>query len=155
MLASLSVNAAIIDINARTDVLETNPVTEFFTAGTYDVTPIGVSQGGLYNAWNPYGVGPYWAHVYFIESDEFLVRRGEYLGLFSTELEALAHAESATFTLTADRNVNFGVVDSFYDDNIGGISLSVTPSPVPLPPAFLLFSSALAVLFVGVRRRRV
>lgn len=55
------INAGIVNIDARTNST-TNPVVMFFDAGTYEVTPIGVSDGGTYNAWNPW-IGDYFLLV--------------------------------------------------------------------------------------------
>ncbi len=54
LLCAQPSSALIIDIDGTSNNLA-NPVTVFLTAGTYSVTPIGISGGGLYDAWNPFG----------------------------------------------------------------------------------------------------
>lgn len=44
-------NTAIVNINSRSNSAA-NPVELFLDAGIYDVTPIGISDGGIYDAWN-------------------------------------------------------------------------------------------------------
>ena len=44
----------IVNLNAATNSL-TNPVNVYLQAGTYLVEPIGISNGGAFNAWNPWG----------------------------------------------------------------------------------------------------
>ncbi len=51
------VHGDIVNINARTNTT-TNPVVISFDAGTYDVVPIGISDGGAFNAWNAWSGGP-------------------------------------------------------------------------------------------------
>ncbi len=53
LFASQNAEAIIIDINARTNG-EGNHVQQFFNAGTYNVTPVGVADGGLWDAWSPW-----------------------------------------------------------------------------------------------------
>ena len=148
------VNAAIININARTSTT-TNPVVEYFTAGTYDVIPIGVEDGGTYNAWNAWGYVnlPHsgWINSYSLSSDEFDAFT-VYDGVkYATDLLALDNAITTSFTLTSNGYVNFFITDSPYSDNIGGISLNV--NPVPVPAAVWLLGTGLAGL-VGTRIRR-
>ena len=135
--------ASLVNINARING-KTNPIILYLDAGTYNVTPIGINDGGLYNAWDYYGSHHTWINRYMVSSNEFdpfLV--GTHVN-YRTDLEALAHAESTSFTLVSDEYVNFYVADTNYADNIGGISLNVTP--VPLPGAIWLLGSG----FVGL-----
>jgi hypothetical protein len=46
--------STVVNLNAVTNSLN-NPVNLFLQAATYSVEPIGVSDGGLYNAWNAWG----------------------------------------------------------------------------------------------------
>lgn len=48
-------NAVIIDLNSRVNDLN-NPVNLNLDAGTYNIDPIGTADGGLYNAWNAWGI---------------------------------------------------------------------------------------------------
>ena len=147
-------NAEIININARTNTT-TNPVVEFFTAGTYDVTPIGVADGGAYNAWNAWGYvslpSAGWVNPYSLSSIEFSAYTvGDWVR-YSTDLLALSNAVDTSFTLASDGNVNFFITDSPYCDNIGGISLDV--NPVPVPGAVWLLGSGLVGLGVARIKR--
>jgi len=132
-------NAVIVNINSVTNH-DGNPVSIFFNAGTYDVTPIGVDNGGAFNAWNAwsyvagcdsngencsYG----WLNRYYIYSSEF----GEMLltdhNRYANQSLALSNAISTSFTLTNDATVDFYIWDgdngSESWDNSGGISLDI------------------------------
>lgn len=56
-----------------------------------------------------------------------------------------------TFTLGAAQNVRFFVIDSFYDDNTGGVSLNV--SGVPESSTWALLIAGFGLLGAGLRRR--
>ena len=148
-------SAAIIDLNARTTTT-TNPVIIHFSAGTYDVTPIGVADGGAYNAWNAWGFVSLpsngWLNKYSLSSSEFPAYTVGQGTPYATDLIALSNAVGTTFTLTSDGDVNFFITDNPYSDNIGGISLSITA--VPEPNAILLVSSGIAALGVTRVSRR-
>lgn len=150
-------NAAIVDINAKTNTT-TNPVIMFFDAGTYDVTPIGVADGGEYNAWNAWigGSNPPsnagWLNSYSLSSDEFPAYTvSDNTTRYSTDLLALSNALGTSFTLSSAGNVNFFITDSAYWDNVGGISLDV--NPVPIPAAFWLLGTGF-IGIVGLRAKR-
>ncbi len=151
--------AATININARTNDAA-NPVVSFFTAGEYDVIPIGKADGGLYNAWNAWGLFlPYWFNNYSISSDEFTVAIGDFSILYPTDISALDHAEATHFTLSTNALVNFYINDTPISDNIGGISLQVnfvptTASAVPIPSAIWLFSAGIISLLSVSRKRK-
>jgi hypothetical protein len=53
-LAGRSAQALVVNIDATTNNLA-NPVDVVLAAGTYSVTPIGTADGGVYDAWNPWG----------------------------------------------------------------------------------------------------
>ena len=95
------VNAATININARTNTI-TNPIVEYFTAGTYEVTPIGVADGGAHNAWNAWGsvslpdMG--WINQYSLSSNEFSAYTVHDGVIYATDLLALDNAVIAQFT---------------------------------------------------------
>jgi hypothetical protein len=55
LLAARPGAALIIDIDATANNFGT-PVSVFLAAGTYTVAPIGTAGGGLYDAWNPWGL---------------------------------------------------------------------------------------------------
>ena len=149
-------NAAIVNINAKTNTT-TNPVVMQFNAGTYDVTPIGIADGGAYNAWNAWIGGSFppsyagWLNWYSLSSDEFDAYTVTDNTIYSTDLLALSYALGTSFTLTSAGDVNFFITDNPYWDNVGGISLDV--NPVPIPPALLLLGSGL-VGIVGIRFKK-
>ena len=150
------VNAATININARTNTT-TNPAVVYFTAGTYDVTPIGVADGGAYNAWNAWGVvnlpSNGWLNAYSLSSIEFSAYTVGDGVKYATDLLALSNATVTSFTLAADRNVNFFISDNPYSDNIGGISLDVNPVPVP-GTVWLLGSGLFGISVARIRKNK-
>ncbi|PHS31373.1 MAG: hypothetical protein COA95_06120 [Methylophaga sp.] len=155
-IASIAANAATVDLNAET---ASNAVMLDLTAGTYNVT----AYAGTYTAWNAWG-NTYgcdgngancthgWINNYSIDTPEtgsFLTTNGM---RYETAELALLNALSVTFTLLSDATVKFFIQDAPYGDNVGGISLMVNPSAVPVPAAAFLFAPAL-IGFMGLRRK--
>lgn len=152
-------NALIIDIDAvanNTYNPSGNTIDIWLTAGTYEVTPVGVADGGAYNAWDAWGSGRTWVNSYEYSSTEFGTQ-GFWDGIkYATALEALNNAIVSSFTLTSDGYVSFYNSDPGYGDNLGGISLSVIQknTQVPEPSTMLLLGTGLAV-FAGATRRKL
>lgn len=148
-------NGAIVNINAVSNTT-TNPVVLHLDAGTYEVVPIGVADGGAYNSWNAWGyVGlpdRGWINNYSLSSDEFEAYTISDGGRYATDLIALENAQSTSFTLTSAGDVSFFITDRPYSDNLGGMSLDV--NAVPVPGAVLCLFSGLIVL-VATRRREI
>jgi len=167
-VTSFNVSAAIVNINSITNN-ESSPVSISLDAGTYEVTPIGVADGGSFNAWNAWNGGQVigcdsngencgagWLNWYYFSSSEF----GEILNwdgvIYANASLALANSISTSFTLTSSAIVNFYIKDGTNGDlawdNTGGISLNVG-SLVPIPATVWLFGSGLLGL-IGIARRR-
>lgn len=146
-----------------------NPVVLSFDAGTYTLQPIGVADGGAYNAYSLHDAWPNtWVWWYMLSSTEL----GEVAvsadpptppggGYYATEMDAFAAATSYTFTLTHADNVNFWIHDGpngweYCPDNVGGVSLSFdnNPAPVPEPATVLLFGAGIAGLVDSRLRRK-
>lgn len=158
VLCSFSVNANIININSLTNTPE-NPITFYLSAGTYDVTPIGTADGGLYDAWNASRTRPRWVNAYSISSDEFAAFRTWDSTEYLTPLLALENATSTNFTLSTAGNVNFFNGDSFHPDNFGGISLKVTPAVASVPelnskPLPIVFFLVVFILLSWLERKK-
>lgn len=149
-------HASTININAVSNNY-LNPVNFFFTAGTYDLTPIGVANGGAYNAFSThYSFANSWLWRYTMSSAELGVINVNHIGYSPTEMAAFATAVTTSFTLTADASVSFAIYDgpggyAWSGDNVGGISLAT--SVVPVPSSIFLLGSGL--LGIGFVRRRL
>jgi len=157
IIAPITANAATVDINAKTNTSD-NPVELFLTAGTYNVNPF----EGVYESWNAWGrvkncngdiCGNGWINNYSITTPTDTIFTSNRTRYRTADL-ALLNALSTSFTLSSDATVKFYIRDSYYRDNIGGISLDVSAdiSSVPVPAAAFLFAPAL-LGFMGLRRK--
>ena len=152
---STCLNAAIININSVSNTTQ-NPVSVYFDAGTHILNPIGVADGGNYNAWSTHiGAAGSWLWRYNISSNELGIIEVNHLPYSQTEMDAFATAVSASFTLTTGAFVDLYVYDgpggyAYAGDNYGGISLST----VPVPPAIWLFGTGLIGLFSATGRKK-
>jgi len=140
-------SATIINLDGTTG----DPVSIFLATGMYDITPIGVEAGGLYNAYDGSNDHPgNWVHAYTISSEELgstLLWDGT---VHESDLEALANAVSTQFAITFDQEVAFFIFDTSYADNDGGVSLRL--QPVPEPSTLILLALGILGLYM-VRAR--
>lgn len=162
-------NAVIIDLNSLTNDIS-NPVTisGISASSVIDITPVGIGGGGLYDAWNAWGgavVGcngggencsQGWIHnwSFFVDADTSVIS-GRATTVYATPGQALAAAGSR-LGITGISSISFFIPDSFYADNIGGVSLNIEisrPVRVPEPGGLALFGAAFALL--GLTRRRI
>lgn len=143
-------SATVINLDSLVNTYS-NTVDLELTSGQYTVTPI----QDLYTSWNAWGntSGDHgWINNYSLVSSEFaayLVSDGI---RYKTPEDAFLNAVSTSFTLLTDTTVSFYIGDSYYKDNIGGISLSV--APVPEPATLILLGTGLIGLCTYRRSRK-
>jgi len=136
-----------------------NPVVMGFDAGTYQVDPVGIMDGGAYDAVSMHYSWPdSWVHKYTIESSQF-ARISVSTGYRATPAEALANAISSSFTLTSPGNVSFYIWDGpngyeYRYDNTYGVSLLVNPQTKPIPAPASVILVAIGTSMLGWLRRR-
>jgi len=147
----------IIDIDSIANNNLGNAVSISFAPGRYDVTPIGTSNGGAYDAWNwNFGIvadcdgsgancRKGWINNYIVKVDGAPEQRISDGIKYLDPLLALDNALGTSFTLTAETNVSFYIPDLVPLDNEGGISLDVTA--VPVPGAAWLFGTGILGLW--------
>ena len=137
-----------------------NGATLNLAAGDYQITyvsgawnPWGTNPSGCDNAGQCSGVGWYNAFTWTTTSGSTTFWDGiRWQNSTLAEVSGQNHSP-INFTLSQTQAVNFYIGDNPYYDNSGGISLSVTPAPVPLPAAAWLLGSGLLGLF-GMARRK-
>lgn len=128
------------------------PLSIYFDPGEYITTPI----VGVYTAYSFGGVPGYGA-AYNIAYDQQNVltfgegSQGPNLGWPDPET-AFARSAVGAFKLEQGQNVYFGVPDSFWPDNVGGVSLRV--SAVPEPETFAMMLAGLGLLGLVGRRKQ-
>jgi len=124
-----------VNIDARTND-SLHPVSVLFAAGSYEIRPVGMAEGGSYNAWTSQESRVTWFHRYCVESDEFFFCQGNSKGGRS-DLKALEGATGRRFTLREPQFVRFYIEDGVYADNAGGVSMHFEAVP---SPALLILS---------------
>lgn len=169
--------ATTINLDAHTHIIGTgvssNPYQMTFDAGDYQIFPIGISDGGQFNAYSPWsfnsgdcltnpscipGEGTGYMYRFGVNNgSELLIDPAlTWDGLvYASSIDALQNAKSSGeyyITLTQTTTLDFFIPTGFpLNDNRGGISLTV--NPVPVPATILLFGTSLAGL-VSYRIRR-
>lgn len=176
LLNAASVYAAIIDVSANWEYWRYNYSPISFAAGTYRITPIGIADGGQYNAWNAWGAGEVsecdevgqcsrgYINSYsfgFVGENDFITEMATVGGsvvdgtasAYQTPLLALANAESYVFSVAQPEKLYFYLRDgaNWYYDNAGGMSLSI--QAIPEPKIMTLVISGLLLAAVSLRRR--
>ncbi|MBV6628114.1 MAG: PEP-CTERM sorting domain-containing protein [Rivularia sp. (in: Bacteria)] len=144
----------IVNLDAKENTT-TNAISLNLLAGTYTVDYIGMNDGGKYDAWNAWGEGVTkfcnrngegcrkgWINSYLISFDGFS-KMFSSPSVYISPLQALQNAVDTSFTLASNTKVNFSIADSFYDDNVGGVSLRLSSQSIPEP------TSVLSLLAVG------
>lgn len=167
-------HAVMVDIDAVTNNVFTNPVVLALDAGKYKVTP----KDGIYEAWSAWantdcgnsagcrqGDGfEGWLNTFAVVSPDISSVIFEGIGVFlpgtgflvngpldandntvyPTALGALAAAKSAIFVLDVAGNVNFGITDGAGALANNRGGMSLHVKPVPEPTTLLLFGSGFA-----------
>lgn len=157
-------SVTIVNIDAKTNT-QKNPIVKFFKAGAYEVSVIGTSQGGRYDAWSLWDITfgcdekgenctTGWLNEYNIVSKEFNINIPT-TDKYSTPEQALASAQTTSFTLISDGQVNFYINDELPLDNRGGMSLAVkkkrkATDDAPLAAGASFIIILIIVLFVVI-----
>lgn len=133
------------------------PETYPFDAGSYLVTPLlaNTAPGALFTAYD-FGHGLGFSAAYAIAVDPAHISdfgtSGPHAGAgWPDPATAFAHSAIGSFSLASAGTVYFGVPDSIYGDNSGGVSLKV--SPIPVPGSVALLMSGVAWLGLAFQRR--
>ena len=136
-----------------------NGVTLSLSAGSYLVS----YDAGAWNAWG-FVIGcdgshhctKGWLNAFSIVPT--IDGRVDFFDGFLWETAALAEANGMTMspltlTLSADQLVKIFIADSPYDDNLGGITVSI--AAIPEPETYALMLAGLGLLgFIGRRRKQ-
>jgi len=192
----------LIDVDAIQNDTD-HPIEVFLEAGSYTVTPVGVTAGRVYDGWQPWGddtscetpdgceqtvptTETGWKNAYDVISDALTEVRVNGAPLtpieaeptdaagiqdywladpaaphryhvddalvFPTAADAIATAEPSVFTVSDAGLVGFSIRDIDTQDNLGGVSLEVTP--VPEPPETPALAIGFAWLALHGRRHQ-
>lgn len=175
-IASAFAQAGVVNINAYSNggPLDTsgfyNPVLYSVGPGTYKIQRVGTeTAGATYTAWNAWGRvsgcdaqglcngGNGWVNNF--QYDTGAGTEINWLGPFdrwATPQLALNNAigvQSYVRTFTAPTTLRFYIMDSHHWDNLGGISVSITPA-IPEPETYALMLAGLGALGLMARRRK-
>ena len=121
---ALACDSMIVNLDASITTRQ-YPVKLYFEAGTYLVEPIGIAEGGLYNAWSPRDG---WVSRYGYSSKELGDITSPDRAVYETAQQALRNAPSMSFTIQEPGWVDFYTPDNQNTgDKLGGMSLRITP----------------------------
>jgi hypothetical protein len=138
----------ILNLDAK-QTTTNKPISLDLSAGVYSVDYIGINDGGMYDAWNPWGEGVTdfcngngegcikgWINSYRISFDG-LTKMFSSPSVYASASQAMQNAVNTSFTLASDTQVDFFIGDGYYKDNGGGISLKLSSQSIPEPSAKL------------------
>ena len=105
----------IIDIDAKTQNTEGSAEDAFFDPGTYKIVPVGVAEGGQFDAWQTDTADPgSWVNGYTLVSEEFPAVTTSDRVTYDSAGQALDRAMNSMFTLTNGGPVRFYLDDDFF-----------------------------------------
>lgn len=169
--ASIAAHADVVNINARyngapTDAPGMNtPVLLSLAAGTYRIEGVDASfAGAQYTAWNPWDYVAScsaqgkcragWISAYSFDTGAGTsVTSLGFNSFWATPELAFANRGAGTIvSFSAPTTMRFYIPDSPHYDNLGGISLNITP--VPEPETWGMMLAGLALTAVLARRKK-
>ena len=103
-------------------------ITVSLAAGSYDIVPIGVADGGAYDGFVACTCNPirFWVHDFTTSEQPTPVRNGAEVG-YATGVEAIAHAPTTRITLAQAGWIKVFLVDNPISDNAFGLSMRIVP----------------------------
>jgi hypothetical protein len=130
------------------------PLVLHLDAGSYTATPVeSTFSGAKFTAYSFGGV-PGYSSSYGIALDRDHAQIFGTWGPYDTPAIAFSHSAIGSFSLATASDVYFGVQDSYYGDNGGGVSLLLTTNPVPEPETYAMLLAGLSLLGFVARRRK-
>lgn len=150
----------VINFSGQTALLHDvwNPIEVILGPGTYDFTPVkNPYPGAIYDGAYSFGNG-FWSGGYNIAINDNDHITSYYAANQAqlTAADAFAVAIGGSFTLSEESHVYFGVADTIYGDNGGGISLHLVGglAPVPEPEIYAMLGLGLGLMGWVSRRRK-